>query len=365
MPVASHSMLLEDLTTLARVLRDTAAPHTASRSTELSARGHSRLVRYGTDAQLAAARAAGAVPVLLVPPLAVPARCYDLAPGTAPGNSVVEFLLASGTIPYVVDYGDVTRADRHLGFEDYFGTFIPRAIGEVIDDFAGHTDAVDLLAWSLGGTLSFLTAAHDPTLPIRSVITVGTPLDYMKVPPYPLVRAVLAPTGGRPATYALAAMAGIPAPIVRMVYRGFAWERELKKPWYILQNLDDPDALARMQVIDRFQRSLPGYPGKVAEQMLMNFIVRDELSSGVVHFDGVTVDLTSITAPIFLTGSHLDAIAPHAAARHGADLFTASDHVEFHTVESSHLGMLTGAAAERETWPAIAAFRRRLDDARL
>ncbi|GAC57327.1 putative hydrolase [Gordonia hirsuta DSM 44140 = NBRC 16056] len=358
-------MLHTELATLARVLRDDIAPHSHSESAVLSDRPHARLIRYGTPEQLTAARAAGTVPVLLVPPLAVPARCYDLAPGSSPGNSVVEFLLAGGTIPYVIDFGPVTRAERRLGFEDYFDSFVPRAIRDVVDDFRGGGDAVDLLGWSLGGTLSLMTAANDPGLPIRSIMTVGTPLDYMKLPPYPLVRRILAPTGGRPANYVLAALAGIPAPLVQLVYRGFAWERELKKPWYILKNLNDDEALARMQVIDRFQRSLPGYPGKVAQQMLANFIVRAELGTGVLRFDDLTVDLRSITAPVFMVGSHLDAIATHAAVAHGEQLFTASSHVEFHTVESSHLGMLTGAAAEQHTWPAMAAFRARLDAERL
>lgn len=358
-------MLQSDLATLARVLRDEIAPHTATESTVLSSRPHARLVRYGSATQLEAARETGAVPVLLVPPLAVPAGCYDLAPHAAPRNSVVEFLLSTGAIPYVVDFGDVGRAERHLGFEDYFDSFVPRAIRDVIEDFRGDSDAVDLMGWSLGGTLSFLTAAHDRGLPIRSIITVGTPLNYMKLPPYPLVRQLLAPTGGRPATYVIRAMAGIPAPIVRTAYRSFAWQRELKKPWYILQNLDDPEALARMQVIDRFQRSLPGYPGRVAEQMLVNFIVRDELSRGVLTFGDLTVDLTSITAPVFMVGSHRDAIASHAAVAHGTRLFTSSSRVEFHTVESSHLGMLTGLDAERHTWPAIAEFRAALDAERL
>lgn len=358
-------MLQSDLVTLARVLRDDIAPRNSSAATVISDRPHARLLRYGSDQQVRDARAAGAVPVLLVPPLAVPARCYDLAPGVEPGNSVVEFLLSTGTVVYVIDFGDVTRAERHLGFEDYFDSFVPRAIGDAVADFASGGDAVDLMAWSLGGTLCLLTAAHDKNLPIRSIITVGTPLNYMRVPPYPLVRSLLAPTGGRPATYVLRALAGIPAPLVRAVYRGFAWERELKKPWYIVKNLGDPEALARMQVIDRFQRSLPGYPGRVAEQMLVNFIVRDEISRGHLDFDGIAVDLTSITAPIFMVGSHRDAIAPHAAVRHGEELFTESAHVEFHTVETSHLGMLTGAEAAAHTWPAIEAFRARLDAERL
>lgn len=358
-------MLQSDLATLARVLRDDIAPHTATESVVVSDRPHARLVRYGSPDQLDRARETGAVPVLLVPPLAVTARCYDLAPGAAPRNSVVEFLLSTGTVPYVVDFGEVGRADRHLGFEDYFDSFVPRAIREVVEDFRGRSDAVDLMAWSLGGTVSLMTAANDKQLPIRSVITVGTPLNYMKLPPYPLVHRVLGPTDGRPATYALRALAGIPAPLVRTVYRGFAWQREIKKPWYILSNLDDPEALARMQVIDRFQRSLPGYPGKVAEQMLVNFIVRDELRRGTLEFENHTVDLTSITAPIFMVGSHRDAIATHAAVQHGQNLFTSSAHVEFHTVETSHLGLLSGAVAERSTWPAIAAFRDRLDAERL
>jgi len=354
-----------DLRTLSQLLRGDLAPTATTEHTVVSDRPHARLLRYGSDEQLDQARRDGAVPALLVPPLAVPAFAYDLAPHAQPANSVVEFLLSTGTVPYVVDFGDVSRADRHIGFEAYFDHLVPRAVGQVVADFAGATDAVDLMAWSLGGTLSFMTAANDPGLPIRSIITVGTPLNYTKIQPYPLVRALLGPTGGRPATYLLRALAGIPAPLVRAAYRATSWDRELRKPAYILRNLHDREALSRMQVIDRFQDSLPGYPGKVAEQMLVNLVVRNEITDGVLHFDRHTVDLHSITAPIFLTGSHRDAIVSHAAAAWGTELFTGSQHVEFHTIESSHLGMLTGADAAQHTWPAVQAFRARLDADRI
>lgn len=352
--------MLSDLRTLARVLTGDLAPDTATESVVLSDRPHARLIRYGSVAQLDAARASGQVPVLLVPPLAVPAHCYDLAPDAQPANSVVEFLLSLGTIPYVIDLGDVSYRDRHLGFEDYVDLIVPRAIGDVVDDFRSAPDAVDLMGWSLGGTLSLLTAGAHRELPIRSVITIGTPLDYKKIEPYPLVRALLGPTGGRPITYLMRALGGIPAPAVRLVYRATAWDRELLKPKYILQNLHDVDALIRMQVIDRFQSSLPGYPGRVSEQMFVNLILRDEISQGTLHFDSLTVDIGSITAPVFMVGSHRDAIVSHAAAKHGVELFSDSVHTEFHTVETSHLGLLTGAVAEAQTWPAIAAFREKI-----
>src|SRR3954452_2569920 len=47
-------------------------------------------------------------PVLLVPPLAAPASCFDLRRGC----SYVEHLLAGGRPTYLVDYGSIAFADR-------------------------------------------------------------------------------------------------------------------------------------------------------------------------------------------------------------------------------------------------------------
>lgn len=328
-----------------KIAEDQPTPHT------VIAEGHHRtLRRYGSDDQLTAAQAAGGTPVLLLPPLAVPARCYDLSPET----SLVAFLLSTGRIPYVVDFGEMDYSDRHLGFTEFFDDIVPEAIGRVLDDFSAGD--VDLIAWSLGGTVSFLTAAAHPDLPIRTITALGTPLDYAQITPYPLVRQVMRPVAGKPVTLALKAFGGIPAPLVRVAYRAMAWERELRKPGYIMRNADDREALARMQVIDWFQDSLPGYPGKVAEEMWEVLIFRDELAKGLLHFGDRTLDLTTITAPIQLFGSHRDAIVSWAAAHHGVDLFSGSDHIHFTTVETSHLGLIAGSDAAEKSWPRIAAF---------
>src|SRR5205814_1382193 len=51
------------------------------------------------------------LPVLLVPPLAAPAVCFDLRRGC----SLVEHLLALGHPTYLVDYGEIGFSDRELG----------------------------------------------------------------------------------------------------------------------------------------------------------------------------------------------------------------------------------------------------------
>ncbi len=83
---------------------------------------HRQLRRYGTVEQLTSSRESAQRPVLLVPPLAVSTDCYDLTPGL----SLVEFLLSTGRVPYVLDFGEMTREDRHLGgFADFSPTSFP------------------------------------------------------------------------------------------------------------------------------------------------------------------------------------------------------------------------------------------------
>ncbi|WP_168699831.1 alpha/beta hydrolase [Gordonia paraffinivorans] len=329
---------------------------------------HRRVLRYGDDAARAAARDGSRPPVLLIPPLAVSTDCYDLAPGL----SLVEHLLATGRVPYVVDFGDMTREDRDLGFEEFVTDIVPGAISAVVADLGGDRAddesgdeapnvEVDLIAWSLGGTIGFLTLAADPGLPVRSMTAVGTPLDYDRVPPYPLVKTLMKPIGTAPVSLALRALGGIPAPLVQVAYRGTAWQRELKKPGYIIRNAHDTEALTRMKAIDRFQETMPGYPGRASEQMWENFIMRGELASGVVHFDDLTIDLSKVGVPVQLFGSHRDAIVSWEAAHHGVDLFTGSPRVEFTTVETSHLGLIAGTAAVEQTWPRIDEFLAGLD----
>ena len=58
---------------------------------------------------------ARALPVLLVPPLAAPAYCFDLRRGC----SLAEHLIALGHETYLVDYGKIGFSDRDLGLEHW------------------------------------------------------------------------------------------------------------------------------------------------------------------------------------------------------------------------------------------------------
>ena len=89
-------------------------PHVPTPSRKVHDEPHAVLRRYD-------ALDATGDPILLVPPLAVHITCFDLRAN----QSLAAFLVATGRPVYVVDFGDITFADRAMGFEDWIDRILP------------------------------------------------------------------------------------------------------------------------------------------------------------------------------------------------------------------------------------------------
>ncbi|WP_097245411.1 alpha/beta fold hydrolase [Nocardia amikacinitolerans] len=313
-------------------------------STVLCDEPHRQLRRYEGGAS------DGASAVLLVPPLAAPASCFDLRPG----QSVARFLRDSGRATYVVDYGDITFADRKMGFEDWLDDILPEAIMRTSADVGGKP--VDLVGWSIGGTLALLTAAAHAQLPIRSITAVGSPLDYDKMTGIPQLRAVAKLTGGIATSTAVRAAGGIPAGLTRAAYRVTAWDRELTRPWFVASNIARTETLAKMESIDRFMAAMPGYPGRFYGQLWGRLILNNDIGRGVVRLGERRIALADVTAPVLLVGGPSDVITPAAAVEAGTRTLTGAAEVRYETAPGSHLGILTGDTARDTTWAYLDKF---------
>lgn len=318
-------------------------------ATVLSDEPHRRLVRYDRTTPATAAR-----PVLLVPPLAVSARCFDLRPG----QSLAAHLLAAGRATYLVDYGQITFADRAMGFETWVDDILPTAIHAVLADHAeagDPVDGVDLVGWSLGGTISLLTAAAHPDLPIASLTAFGTPIDYTMIPAIqPLVVADRL-LGSRAVTAPTAALGGVPRHLVRASYRAMAPKRELTKALHLTRNILDTEALARTTAIDGFIGQMPGYPGRAYHQIHTRLMVRNELASGTVNLSrNRAVHLSDVRTRVLFVGSETDNIADGPAVRAGTDVVPGARYAAADGL--SHLGLVAGPRAAELSWPAMDAF---------
>ena len=295
-------------------------------------------------------RRSASLPVLLVPPLAAPAICFDLRRGC----SLVEHLLRRGQDTYLVDYGPVRFGDRSLGLEHWVDDVLPRAIRAVSDDAGGRP--VQLVGWCLGGILSLLALAADPALPVASSALVASPFDFSRVPLVAPLRPIAAVTQGQLVTQLYRVLGGAPAPLVKRGYQLAGFDKYVMKPWTIATNLHDRELLAQIEAVDVFMDNMHAYPGRTFGQLYHRFFRTNDLAAGRLELSGRTLDLGAVRVPVLSIAGAGDGIAPAAACHHVGALLTGAPSVQLETAPGGHLGVLTGRAARGTTWVALDRF---------
>jgi polyhydroxyalkanoate synthase len=295
-------------------------------------------------------RQAAALPVLLVPPLAAPASCFDLRRGC----SLAEHLVRRGRDAYLVDYGPVRFSDRSLGLEHWVDDVIPNAVRAVSADAGG--EPVQLVGWCLGGILALLAQCADAGLPVASAALVASPFDFARVPLVAPLRPIAAVTQGAVVTQLYRVLGGAPAPLVKRGYQLARLDKYVLKPWTIATNLHDRELLAQIEAVDEFMDSMHAYPGRTFGQLYHRFFRTNDLADGRLVLGDRTLALADVRVPVLAIAGRGDGIAPVDACHHVADLLPDAASVTLETAPGGHLGVLTGRAARGTTWVALDRF---------
>jgi poly[(R)-3-hydroxyalkanoate] polymerase subunit PhaC len=288
-------------------------------------------------------------PVLLVPPLASPAICFDLRRG----NSMAEHLTSLGYPTYLVDYGPISFDDRELGLEHWVDDVLPGAAGTVLWD--SGADYVHVVGWCLGGIMSVLSVA-DGRIPAASVSLIASPFDFAQVRLLQPVRQIADITSGALGTALYRMLGGAPAALVGAGFRMTSIDRYLTRPLVLASRLDDTDFLAQDEAVERLMSSMLAYPGRTFGQLYHQFFRVNELSGGRLRLTYREIDLRDVTAPVLAVAGVADVLAPRAAVHHVAGLLRSAQDVRLETAPGGHLGVLTGRAAERTTWRYVDEF---------
>ena len=290
-------------------------------------------------------------PVLLVPPLAAPASCFDLRRGC----SVVEHLIACGRPTYLVDYGPIGWSDRALGLEHWVEDVIPNAVDAVSDDAGGAP--VQLVGWCLGGIMSLLAVAGHTQPGVSAAALIASPFDFTHVRLMQPIRQLAELTEGRVVTALYRALGGAPAPLVSLAFQATALDKRLTKPLTILRNLHDRDLLAHIEAVDEYMANMLAYPGRTFGQLYHRFFLVNELAEGTLELsDDRCIDLADVRVPVLSVAGDNDVLAPVEAVHHVAKLLPGSPDVRIETARGGHLGVLTGRSARRHTWRCLDEF---------
>jgi polyhydroxyalkanoate synthase len=288
-------------------------------------------------------------PVLLVPPLAAPAICFDLRRGC----SVAEHLVVGGRRTYRLEYGDIEFGNRNLGLEHWVEDVVPNAIRAVAED-AGRP--VRVIGWCLGGILTLLAHAMDGELPIEAAALVASPFDFSKVPLVAPLRPIDAVTRGQVVTQLYRALGGAPAPLVKRGYQIAGIDKYVMKPWTMVSNAGDRDLLAQIEAVDAFMARMHAYPGRTFGQLYHRFFRTNDLAGGKLALTDQTIDLADVTIPLLAIAGRGDGIAPVPACHHVGDLVPNAASVRLETAPGGHLGVLSGRAARATTWQLLDEF---------
>ena len=282
-------------------------------------------------------------PILLVPPLAAPARCFDLRRGC----SLAEHLLARGHPTYLLDYGAISFSDRQLGLEHWVEDVIPRSVETVSRDSGGSP--VQLVGWCLGGIMSLLAVAGG-RLDVRSVALVASPFDFAEVRMMAPIRQLAELTGGRLGTALYRALGGAPAPLVSLGFQLTALDKRITKPLTLLRHLHERDLLAHIEAVDAYMGNMLAYPGRTFGQLYHRFFRVNDLEDGRLELGRRQIDLADVRVPVLAVAGEADVLAPVPAVHHVASLLSGAPEVRCETAPGGHLGVLTGRSARRTTW---------------
>jgi polyhydroxyalkanoate synthase len=202
-----------------------------------------------------------------------------------------------------------------------------------------------------------LLALATQDLPVTTLITMATPVDFTALPG--LAGAVrdrevdperlIDWTGNLPPEY-LSAFFRARKPTADIPNMARLWE-----------NLWNDEYVESHQAMARWAREHVPFPGAAVRQVSDRWLRQNGWIEGTLRLAGKPVDLTQVTCPMLSVIATRDDIVPPQAARPIGDL-VGSEEFELLEIEAGHAGLTTSRRASTTTMPAVQEWLTRHND---
>jgi polyhydroxyalkanoate synthase subunit PhaC len=282
-------------------------------------------------------------PVLIVHSLVSRSYILDLRPG----NSLVEFLTASGLDVYMLDWGVPDELDADNDLARYVDFYLPRAVRAVRRE--SGADEVTLMGYCLGGVLAALYAAGHDDAPVRNLVLMATPVDFAE-----MGAMVAFLREGRLDADALVDDTGnVPADVL---YSGFYMQApttEIAQKATLLQNLWNDQFVEGFQAMATWSRDHVPFPGAMFRQLVEELVRKNVLMTGAIRVGDRKVRLADARGNVLSALAERDNVVPPAAVEPVMDLIGDPARREELRLPGGHVTFGTGRSAVEHTMPRL------------
>jgi len=298
-------------------------------------RDRAELWRYRSD------RVTARTPVLIVMSLVSRSYILDLHAGA----SFIEALRDAGFDVYLLDWGIPDERDSANGLAHYVDELLPAAIDALLD--TSNVDQVNAIGYCYGGVLSLLLGAAHPELPVRSLVTMATPVDFGAMGMF----GRMFECGRLDPDDVIDDTGNVPPDVIRNAFRVLKPTAGLAAYAVLWEKLWDSNQMEGFQAMGQWTRDHIPFPGRAFRETVE--LMRDEaLINDTVRLDGRRISLRNLTWPLLNVVAAKDQIVPCAAARPVTEL-VGSQHKEVLELGAGHVGLVMGRAAATTTMPRL------------
>ncbi len=285
------------------------------------------------------------VPLLIV--MAPTNKGYIL--DLAPGQSLIEFLLARGYDIYMMDWSAPSDDERDLKIDDYALDFIPDCLRRVQQD--SGEDEVTLVGYCAGGMLSAIHLALLPDGPVKNLVCFTTPVDFSKMN---LFRSMSDPKVFD-VDKLVDSVGIIPADMVVAGFDALRPASRVAGQLRLWDNLWNDEFVKGFRMMERWGNETLPLPGAYFRQTIKELMRGNALYEGTLRIGGRQVDLGRIKVPFLHVIAQYDHIVPPACAQPLVQRVGSRDKEEV-MLPGGHVSIAAGPNAVKRMWPKLDAW---------
>jgi polyhydroxyalkanoate synthase len=263
-------------------------------------------------------------------------------------RSLVRNLLGLGIDPWIIDWGNPSRADRWLSIDDYVTGYIHDCVTAILDRTGA--DKVNLLGICEGGVFTLAYAALEPER-VRNLVLAITPLDFHADQKDTELEKGFINVWTRSLTKddvdrMIEVWGVLPGEFMGAIFSMLTPIRSATK--YHLDMLDvanDERQLLNFLRMEKWLADRPHHPGEAAKQWLQDLYQDNKLINNTWRLDDRAVELKHVTMPVLNIFALNDHIIPPATSKGLDRHLGTSDYTEL-GLPGGHIGLFVSTKSQ-------------------